>query len=206
MRVLVVAPDPLARAGLTALLAGFAPLEIVGQGGADRDLARTAAAYWTDALLWDFGWNPAVAVGLLAELVGELPPVVALVADGEAAAQVWAAEVRGLLAREANAETIAAALLAIGQGLLVIDPAFAWLLAKGGAARAVENPVEPLTPRELDVLHGLAEGLANKEIARRLGISEHTVKFHLNALMGKLGAQSRTDAVVRAMRAGVILL
>jgi DNA-binding NarL/FixJ family response regulator len=66
--------------------------------------------------------------------------------------------------------------------------------------------VEDLTPRELEVLGLLAEGLPNKAIGLRLGISEHTVKFHVNAVLGKLGAQSRTEAVVRATRLGLILL
>ena len=66
--------------------------------------------------------------------------------------------------------------------------------------------LEPLTPRELEVLHLLAEGLPNKTIARRLAISDHTVKFHVNALLGKLQAQSRTEAVVRASRAGLVVL
>jgi len=63
-----------------------------------------------------------------------------------------------------------------------------------------------LTPREQEVLQLLAEGLPNKAIASQLSISEHTVKFHVNAIMGKLGAQSRTEAVTRATRAGLILL
>ena len=67
-------------------------------------------------------------------------------------------------------------------------------------------PVENLTPRELEVLQLLAEGLPNKTIARRLEISEHTVKFHVNAIMSKLNAQSRTEAVVRATQLGLILL
>ncbi len=66
--------------------------------------------------------------------------------------------------------------------------------------------IEPLTPRELDVLELVGEGHSNKAIAGRLGISEHTVKFHVNAILGKLGAGSRTDAVVRATRLGLILL
>jgi DNA-binding NarL/FixJ family response regulator len=66
--------------------------------------------------------------------------------------------------------------------------------------------IEHLSARELDVLRGMAEGLSNKQIARALGISEHTVKFHINAILGKLDAQSRTEAVVRATRAGLILL
>lgn len=67
-----------------------------------------------------------------------------------------------------------------------------------------EDATEPLTPRELDVLHVLAEGLPNKAIARRLNISDQTVKFHLASICGKLGAQNRTDAVRLAMRRGLI--
>ena len=68
------------------------------------------------------------------------------------------------------------------------------------------QPAEDLTPRELDVLRLVAEGLPNKEIAHRLDISEHTVKFHVNALLRKLGAHSRTEAVTAATRSGLILL
>jgi DNA-binding NarL/FixJ family response regulator len=66
--------------------------------------------------------------------------------------------------------------------------------------------VESLTDRELQVLSRLAEGLSNKQIAARLGISEHTAKFHVNAILGKLGVQSRTEAVVRAARLGLLML
>jgi DNA-binding NarL/FixJ family response regulator len=67
-------------------------------------------------------------------------------------------------------------------------------------------PVEPLTARELDVLSGLADGLSNKAIAVRLGISDETVKFHLSAIFGKLGASNRTDAVRQALRRGIVEL
>jgi DNA-binding NarL/FixJ family response regulator len=66
--------------------------------------------------------------------------------------------------------------------------------------------IDALTPRELEVINLIAEGLPNKTIAGRLGISEHTVKFHVNAILTKLGAQSRTEAVVRATRMGLIAL
>ena len=66
--------------------------------------------------------------------------------------------------------------------------------------------IESLTPREVEVLKLLAEGLSNRAIAFGLGISEHTVKFHVNAIMGKLGAQSRTEAAVRATQLGLLLL
>jgi DNA-binding NarL/FixJ family response regulator len=66
--------------------------------------------------------------------------------------------------------------------------------------------VEPLTPREIEVLELLAEGLPNREIARRLGISDQTVKFHVASISGKLGAANRTDAVRRAVRLGLVTL
>ena len=69
-----------------------------------------------------------------------------------------------------------------------------------------EHPIEPLTARELEVLAHLADGLSNKAIAARLGISDETVKFHLSAIFGKLGASNRTDAVRHALRKGLIEL
>ncbi len=90
---------------------------------------------------------------------------------------------------------------------LVLGPASTWPAAGPAAApgaRDEERPVEALTPREHDVLVLLADGVGNREIASRLGISEHTVKFHLSAIFGKLGATTRTDAVRRALRHGLI--
>ena len=76
-------------------------------------------------------------------------------------------------------------------------------VARAFMARAVE---EPLTTRELDVLNLLVEGLSNKAIAARLGISDQTVKFHVAAICGKLGAANRTEAVRRAIRRGLVSL
>jgi DNA-binding NarL/FixJ family response regulator len=181
-------------------------IEVVGQAAPDHDLVATVQTYRPDVLLWDLGWNPLSSARLLAELSNGLPPVLALLADGEAVAQVWMADVRGLLPRATSGEALAVALAAVAQGLVILDPALAHLLTAGAGSRSAVTPLEPLTSRELEVLRGLADGVANKEIARRLAISEHTVKFHVNAIMGKLGAQSRTEAVVRATRAGVIML
>jgi DNA-binding CsgD family transcriptional regulator len=76
--------------------------------------------------------------------------------------------------------------------------------ASPAAARAIEQPVEGLTPREREVLTLLADGLHNREIAGRMGVSEHTVKFHLGAIFGKLGASTRTEAVQKGLRLGMI--
>lgn len=73
-------------------------------------------------------------------------------------------------------------------------------------APAAERLVESLTPREFEVLELLAEGLSNSAIASRLSISEHTVKFHVSSICGKLGAENRTDAVRRGVRLGIITL
>jgi NarL family two-component system response regulator YdfI len=78
--------------------------------------------------------------------------------------------------------------------------------ARPALADRPEVPDEPLTPRELDVLELVAEGLSNKAIAARLGISDQTVKFHVASICGKLGVANRTEAVRRALRRGLITL
>lgn len=208
LRVLVVADDPLARGGLATLLAEQPGVIVAGRVSGLDDLSAAVAVYRPDVLLWDLGWNPAPTVERLGRLETDAP-VVALLADETHAAQVWAAGVRGLLRRAAEADQLVAALAAVAHGLVVVDPAFADLLIEtpGTPENAGHLPLaEPLTPRELEVLRLLAEGLPNKTIAGRLNISEHTVKFHVNAILGKLGVASRTEAVVRATRLGLILL
>ena len=97
------------------------------------------------------------------------------------------------------------------RGEAVIAPAMAQRILQAFVSQAhrratLSGTQAELSPREMEVLRLLAEGLPNKLIARRLGISEHTVKFHINAVMGKLGAQSRTEVVILATRLGLILL
>jgi two-component system, NarL family, nitrate/nitrite response regulator NarL len=214
--LLLVGDDPLARSGLAALLAAEPDLAIVAQA-APSELAAGKALAGDLALrvaLWDLGLAPGPALGRLADLAGSGPPVLALLADEELAADAYAAGARGLLFRDAAPGRLAAALRALAQGLVVLDGSLAGLLASpsedDGDPAEVEpsnvEPAEPLTPREVEVLQLLAEGLSNKQIAARLAVSEHTAKFHVAAILGKLGAETRTDAVVRAARTGLILL
>ena len=116
-----------------------------------------------------------------------------------------AAGARGVLPRLADAARLTAALHAIAAGLTVLDDALAPAALRARSARPAAL-VEPLTPRESEVLQLLAEGLSNRTIAARLGISEHTAKFHVNAILGKLGASTRTEAIVAAARLGLVLL
>jgi DNA-binding NarL/FixJ family response regulator len=113
------------------------------------------------------------------------------------------------LPREAGAEQLLAAVRAVAGGLVAIDPALAAHLlagAGGEAPIAATAAGEELTPREREVLAQIALGLPNKTIARRLGISEHTAKFHVAAVMSKLGAASRTEAVRLGARRGLVAL
>jgi DNA-binding NarL/FixJ family response regulator len=205
LRVLIIADDPLARAGLAALLSDQADCTVVGQVAGDSDLPANLEAFRPDVLLWDLGWDTPVTLESLADLPEGSPPLVALLPDETHTIEAWTAGALGLLLRNAEAASLVAALRAVASGIVAVDPP---LVAAMVSARAI--PPSPttggLTPRELEVLHLMAEGLPNKSIALRLGISDHTVKFHVNAIMGKLGAQSRTEAVMQATRLGLILL
>ena len=156
-------------------------------------------------MLWDLGWNSSAALDGLSELRERSSPIVALLPDPAQANEAWSAGARGLLLRDVDASTLLATLRAVYEGLTVFAPE----LSTTRPAVLNREPgllVEELTPRELEVLQLLAEGLPNKSITQKLSISEHTVKFHVNVVLGKIGAQSRTEAVIRATRLGLILL
>ena len=210
LRVLVAAENTLARAGLAALLAERPGLSIAGQVSLDDQLDAALDLYRPDVVIGDLGYDPQGLAELLSECVPDGPPFVALVADGAAAASavtaLFGAGVRGLLLHTTPPDGLAAALLAAGHGMTVIGPGIRWALADAPPPAAPAQLGETFTPREREVLALLAEGLPNKLIARRLAISEHTVKFHVNGLLTKLGAASRTEAVVRATRLGLIAL
>jgi len=114
--------------------------------------------------------------------------------------------VRAYLPSDAAAAEILAAIAAVGQGLVVLTQVQAERLLPAHSPRDENLPrlIEALTPREIEVLRLMADGLVNKEIADRLGISEHTAKFHVASILGKLQASSRTEAVARGMRRGLI--
>ncbi|HVO19046.1 MAG TPA: response regulator transcription factor [Anaeromyxobacter sp.] len=198
--VLVVSPDPLARAGLAALVAASEGLSLAGAVG-PGEAAAEASRREPRAVVWEVGPG---AISPAAERLRELgAPVVALAADPGQAGEALGAGARGVLPRGAGAPALAAAVAAVAQGLLVLDPALAGGLVRAPAPR---GEAEPLTPREREVLALLSQGLANKAIAASLGISEHTAKFHVNAILGKLGVDSRAEAIVRAARLGLVVL
>lgn len=197
--MLVVAEDLLARAGLASLLADQIGVNVVGQTDGRR-LENEVEIYRPDVLVWDAGME-----GVLLAFPDGLP-VIALVADETTASDVRRIGVRGVLTRNATPRLIVTTMNAVFQGLVVLDSAFD--NAPSPIAGSVPEAPDAVgvTPRELEVLRHLARGASNKAIAYELDISEHTIKFHVNSIMTKLNASSRTEAVVLATRMGLVPL
>ncbi len=211
IRVLVVARSELERAGLEALLAsrGHVPL---GGGSPNLTEARrrledgSLEAVQVVLVLLERGADPP-RLALPPDAAADAPALVVL---GESLPRGWAVRaarsgVRAVVSRTATADAIAAAVEAAAAGRVVL-PADALAEVPAGAAARAAAPLEPLSAREAQILALLAEGLVNKQIAARLGISRHTVKTHLAALFHKLGVSTRAEAVAAGARAGVILL
>jgi DNA-binding NarL/FixJ family response regulator len=194
IKVTLLTDDPLLRAGLSSLLAQNGSITVVEQ-------ARAEVA------LWDAGLDGARTLARLDEVRKLDMPVVAVVGDHAHVAPALAAGARGVVLRDQVGPGIHAALAAVRSGLTVMDTALATTLVPAQPVRT--SPAKgrgELTERERQVVQLLAEGLSNKLIADRLGISDHTAKFHVNGVMMKLGASTRTEAVVEAMRRGLIRL
>lgn len=191
LRVVVVSSAPLVRAGLRTILGAFDDLDVTE---ADPSGLRALNA---EVMLCD-GSTPDMDERLAAAEV----PALVLVRDAAGAADALASGARGVLARTAAPRRMHAALHAIAEAEIVIDDAFADTLLRH--PRAEVEMIEPLTVREREVLRLLASGQTNKEIGQRLGVTDHTIKFHVNGILGKLGAATRTEAVVEAARRGII--
>jgi two-component system nitrate/nitrite response regulator NarL len=199
IKVALLTDDPLLRAGLSSLLEQLGSIDVVTSESAE-------------VALWDAGVDPSKTLSRLAELRHLDMPVVAVVGDPAHVAPAIAAGARGVVLRDQVGPGIHAALAAVRSGLTVMDTALASSLVPHQPVRA-NGPTHgsakgrgELTERERQVVQLLAEGLSNKLIADRLGISDHTAKFHVNGVMMKLGASTRTEAVVEAMRRGLIQL
>jgi DNA-binding CsgD family transcriptional regulator len=130
-------------------------------------------------------------------------PTVLLTRDVPAV-ESYGNSVRAHLPPDATASEVLAAVAAVGQGLVVLTQTQAERLLPARPRQDLPRLIEALTPREIEVLRLMSDGLVNKEIAGRLGISEHTAKFHVASILGKLQASSRTDAVARGIRRGLI--
>jgi len=211
IRVFLTAASPLVRAALQNRLKAQG-VKIVGSAASIDALGGDLSDTQADVLLVDAaGESPEAIIESLADsdLGAEIPIVVLTEAISPAAsAQALQAGIRALLPSEISTDQLAAALQAAAAGLVVLHPneiPEAFPAAAPSSQPLAELP-EPLTRREREVLQMLAAGLANKEIAARLNISDHTAKFHVAAILGKLGAATRTEAVALGIRRGLVLL
>lgn len=186
--VCVVAADPLVARGVAAVVEAHG-LPIV-ETAADADVVIVdAAGPWLATEEPGLEWDA---------------PTIALADDEVDARRALQAGAAGVLGRDAAGALIVAAVRAVSSGLVVLAPGPGATLLPDATGRA--GDIEPLTPRETEVLGLLAAGLTNTRIARELGIAENTVKYHVASLLGKLRAESRTEAVVVAARAGLLQL
>ena len=218
-RVLVVAASAVTRAGLEAILAREPSLVVVGSER-NAPLSDEIAEHEPDVVIievTDHADDVLAALRLHGEELddGTRPsPAFILLGDESDAPQALGAlrsGVRGLLPRDAGAQEIIAAVLAAAAGLVTFtrEWAEAWRDAfadRVGVANGATDATPALTARELEILRMIADGLGNKQIAARLAISEHTVKFHIGSVFTKMHASSRAEAVMIGARRGLIVL
>jgi len=159
---------------------------------------------------WDAQSEAAELATALSQVAANITTLV-LVDDPapDVSAELLAIGVKAVIQRDSSFDELRSALRAAAEGLTVLGTDVARTLAErlphgDGIARLM--PAEELTDRELEVLKLLAEGIGNREIAARLGISEHTVKFHISSILGKLSASNRTEAVAHGIRQGLIVV
>lgn len=209
IHVLVKASSPIAKAGLQSLLIANPALGLVEDSSGDSAWIESKAP--PDVWLVEVETLTDPAAREAIDWASAGGPVVLLVRHpaAEPVADALRAGVKAVLPSGLGGPEIVAAIEAASTGLVVLDATGVEALLRAPTAVSSggsETPVETLTPRELEVLRLLASGLGNKEIASRLEISEHTVKFHVASIMGKLGAGSRTEAVTVGIRHGLIMI
>jgi DNA-binding NarL/FixJ family response regulator len=205
IRIVVTDDHAVVRQGLRMFLELDPELEVVGEAANGAEAVALAKALQPDVVLMDLlmpVMDGITAIGKLREEAPEVE-VIALTSVLEDASVVGAvrAGATGYLLTDTNADELRRAVKAAAAGPVQLSPEAATRLMR--EVRAPEKP-ESLTERETDVLKLLAKGRANKEIARDLAIGEKTVKTHVSSILAKLGVQSRTQAVLHAMKAGLI--
>jgi NarL family two-component system response regulator YdfI len=211
IRVFIVAASPLVRAGLQSMLAD-SRFDIVGSSAHLESISGQLIDVEPDVVLVETTADTfEESLNALGDAeVAQDHAIIVLAQQLKSAGLSGAlrAGVRAVLPRDVTPEQLRAALEAAAAGLLVVHPSDLdnALPAAAHMPTVVDELPEPLTRREREVLQMLAAGLVNKEIAERLSISEHTVKFHVASILGKLGASTRTEAVSIGIRHGLVLL
>ncbi|HEY4690892.1 MAG TPA: response regulator transcription factor [Anaerolineae bacterium] len=209
MRVLVADDHSLFRDGIVSLLeaAGY---QVVGQVGTGRAAVDVARQLKPDLVLMDITMPEMTGIEALRAIRAEMPEVqvVMLTVSDEDANLFEAiqAGARGFLLKNLNANEFLDMLEGLKRGEAAITRQTVARLMEGYAKppKPPPGPAESLTQREIELLQLIVDGLSNKAIGERLGLSENTVKYHIKNILQKLGAQNRTEAAAHALRDGLI--
>ncbi len=211
IRITIIAPAIAVRAGLRALLSDDPSINIVTEAANLVEMTGTRTD--ADILVWSPGTSQdlAVVVAELSTLKVDGTLALLLVHDDPQVLEpITRLQVRawGMIDPESTQAELIAAVQALNEGLSVISPVWMNQVFKYSAGSKNGNAtlVEPLTSREIEILQLLALGLTNKQIASRLKISAHTVKFHVSAIFNKLGTNNRMEAVNLGLKNGLIVL
>jgi NarL family two-component system response regulator YdfI len=210
IRVLIGARSEVVRAGLTSLLTADPRFQVVGTFSID-DLTRVEDLQ-PEVVLLDLDSPSDESLLAAIQSGGALvnSSLMILTEDPESlAVDVLGSGLRAILPRYATPEEIIAAIQAAATGLVALHPdIFDSMLSRirPGQQSELDPSGQILTPREIEVLRMIAEGLGNKEIASKLSISDHTVKFHISSIFAKLGASNRAEAVTLGIRHGLIMV
>jgi DNA-binding NarL/FixJ family response regulator len=210
--VLIVAASPVVRAGLETLLGKSGSVVVVGAVAQSAALGAEIEGSEPDVVLIELEPHADLPSPLPALDTAHAPALVILAEDPEPewTAGALRAGARAILPHEASAEEILAAVDAAAAGLVTLPSELVGALIPADLRPtpqlAAATSHQPLTPREREVLGMLAEGLGNKIVAARLGISEHTVKTHVASILAKLDAGTRAEAVAIGARLGLIML
>ncbi|HUE51839.1 MAG TPA: response regulator transcription factor [Terriglobales bacterium] len=219
IRVVLAAASAVRRAGLEATIAKTTTLKLIGSFQSAQTMASHLADLQPDVVVLDLAGSELVSNDFdlerkysgasIASLSAAGLPVVVLVDEptSDWTAHALKSGVKAILPRDSGMDEILPAIQAAYAGLVLLDPEVTQnLVARVQPRNGLTAAPEDLTPREIEVLRMLAEGFGNREMASRLGISDHTVKFHVSSILDKLGAASRTEAVTLGIRMGLILL
>ena len=204
IRIAVAATSAVRRAGLENIIRRHPDFQLAGSFGTVASLVSFTRSTELDVMVID---SDSIRDLLLEPRSDAMIVLLTEVSDGRLISRLLRSGVRAILSRESGQDDILSAIYAAYDGLVLLSTPTAESLAAVYGDQPLEAEAklpEQITSRETDVLRMLAEGLVNKDIAARLGISEHTVKFHISSILDKLGASTRTEAVTLGIRRGLI--